>query len=132
MTTSGNKSKHVYDKVIKSIHDSAKVVLGEKKSDNAKTQKGFVDKKLEEMSILQRKIRLDMESNENISIEKKRDMKIERQKILKKMRRRVHKLRMEVINRKIDAINNFKDNAKQFEAIKFLKDEKQYVKKLCQ
>ena len=59
-----------------------------------------------------------MESNIDISESKKREMKLERRRILKKMRKRVNKLRMEEINAKIECINNFKDNAKQFEAIK--------------
>jgi hypothetical protein len=126
----GNRSRYMYKKILASIKDTAKIVLGEKKSDNSKKQKGFVDKELEEMSNLQRKIKLDMESNVNISEAKKREMKLERRRILKKMRKRVNKLRMEEINAKIECINNFKDNAKQFEAIKFLKDEKQGAKKL--
>ena len=126
----GNRSRDVYNKIVASIKDTAKIVLGEKKSDNYKKQKGFVDKELEEMSNLQRKIKLDMESNINISESKKREMKLERRRILKKMRKRVNKLRMEEINAKIECINNFKDNAKQYEAINVLKDEKQGAKKL--
>ena len=72
------------------------------------------------MSERQRQIRLDIFSNVRMSIKKRRELKTERSRILKRMRQRVKTLRSEEIREKVEYLNTLKDCAKQFEAIKMI------------
>ena len=49
-------------------------------------------------------------------------MKTDRNRLLKKIRRRVMDLRMQQIQAKVKAVDQFKDSAKQFEAIRIVKE----------
>jgi len=81
------------------------------------------------MSEEQKKIRLMlMNESLNLGVNKKREMKSARNRILKRMRRRVKHLKMQVIKNKIDSLSQLKESSKQFEIMRSIRDDNQYKK----
>ena len=116
--TESNMGKTLWANVVESIKSAAKSTIGVKSRDLKK--KAFQDDLLNEWSKEQQKIRMDILSCKNK--ERRREMKTERNRLLKSMRRRVRNLRMLMIQEKVAVIDQCKDSAKQFEAIRIVRD----------
>ena len=119
-------SKFLLDKVYSSIRETAVEVLG---IDKAKHDKNIVDDELLKMSEEQKNLRLMlMNESLNLDVNKKREMKSARNRILKRMRRRVKHLKVQVIKDKIDSLSQLKESSKQFAIMRSIRDDNQYKK----
>ena len=69
-----------------------------------------------------------MNESINLDVNKKREMKCGRNRILKRMRRRVKQLKMQVVKDKIDSLSQLQESSKQFEIMRSIRDDTQYKK----
>ena len=117
MAKQQNSGKAIWTAVSDSIKEAAKESIGVKKKLRKKI--AFIDSELAKCSDEKRKIHIDMHSCKNP--EKRKQMKSERNRLLKLIRGRICDLRTKAIVEQVKEIDKQKDNIKTFHAIEALK-----------
>ncbi len=120
--------KETWAQLVTSVKVVAERTIGVARKEKDARQCAFNDTQLAEWSNKQRKIRIDILSCTDKA--KCHSMKTERNRLLRAMRKRVNELRMKMIEEKVAEIDKCKDSARQFAAIKIVKEINQKRQKL--
>jgi len=114
-------AKTAYDTLLNSIKEAAKETVGIiDNTSKGKGRKKFEDEEIRELSEKQHKLRTEILSCRNA--EKKKEMKTQRNQLLRAIKKRTKMLTAKTLEAKVREISTCKDNAKMFQAIKMARD----------
>lgn len=111
-------AKDLWDKTVAAVKDTASMVVGIKKREPER-RRAIDDDLIGQWSDKQRALRLDQLSCTN-SI-KRSQIKTERNRLLRQIKARMKQLRQEMIQEKVAAVDKCKDSARQFEALRIVR-----------